>query len=130
MIWPVIVDLDESQRQAILLAVAKLSLSRPGWLRGCLAPLADKLQGAEMFEKFRSLGPDETPAIERLTEALFRYHHALDTHQHGGVAAGKLADDVEEILKQPWKRGATLIEKDPIQSTEAGLSGHASGRNL
>lgn len=46
--------------------------------------------------------------IERLRLALRDYHHALDTHQHGGVAAGKLADEVERILETPWKRGATL----------------------
>lgn len=52
------IELDESQRQVLLLAIAKLSLSRPGWHPACLTPIAVKLDGMEMYEAFRAHGPD------------------------------------------------------------------------
>jgi hypothetical protein len=47
------VDLDESQRQAVLLALAQLSISRPGWLI-MLREIAEQFCGASMFDKFRT----------------------------------------------------------------------------
>lgn len=41
-------------------------------------------------------------------DALVVYHHALDTRQHGGVAASNLIDSVEGALGKPWVQGATL----------------------
>ncbi len=52
--WPA---LDESDRQAILLAIAELSLSRPGW-KFMLKRIAQKLDGAQMFEGFRETSGD------------------------------------------------------------------------
>lgn len=52
------IELEEGDRQAILLALAKLSLSRPGWHPACLSRIADQLRGREMYEQFRSHGPD------------------------------------------------------------------------
>lgn len=42
--------------------------------------------------------------------ALRAYHHALDTRQHGGVAANALVAALERALDAPWKQGATLTE--------------------
>jgi hypothetical protein len=47
----------EEDRQMILLAVAELSLSRPGWL-DALGRVADRLQGREMFDSFRETSAD------------------------------------------------------------------------
>jgi hypothetical protein len=46
-------EIDEFDRQAILLAIAKLSIERPGWLY-YLGTIAEKFSGREMFEGFRS----------------------------------------------------------------------------
>lgn len=43
---------DESDRQAIVLALACLSLQRPGWEQ-YLGDLASKLQARHMFREFR-----------------------------------------------------------------------------
>jgi hypothetical protein len=53
----VTITIEEDQRQAILLAIAKLSLSRPGWehyLRG----ISELLGGVQMYEEFKAHGPD------------------------------------------------------------------------
>jgi hypothetical protein len=55
-------ELDESERHMLILALSKLSLTRPGWL-GCLMPFVEKLQGTEMFEEFRRMGPDQPAAV-------------------------------------------------------------------
>ena len=47
---------------------------------------------------------------EAVTAALWDYHHALDTRQHGGVAADEMVKAVEAALGKPWKQGATLKE--------------------
>lgn len=57
----VTVTIDEGQRQVLLLALAKLSIERPGWA-WMLGELAAKFStapniedGREMFEKFREI---------------------------------------------------------------------------
>lgn len=52
------IELEEGDRQAILLALAKLSLSRPGWHPAYLSRIAEQLGGRAMYEQFRSYGPD------------------------------------------------------------------------
>lgn len=51
-------ELEEMDRQAILLALAKLSLTRPGWHPACLSRIAELLGGRVLYEEFRSQGPD------------------------------------------------------------------------
>lgn len=51
-------EIEESERQMILLALAILSLRRPGW-HYAAGGAAEKLNGREMFEKFRSYNPQE-----------------------------------------------------------------------
>jgi len=51
-------EIEEGDRQAIILALAKLSHTRPGWHPACLSRIAGQLGGAGMYEEFRSHGPD------------------------------------------------------------------------
>lgn len=51
------VSLEEEQRQATLLALAELALSRPGW-DYMLGEIAELLQGREMFGEFKRLNAD------------------------------------------------------------------------
>ncbi len=51
------VEIDESQRQLILLALAKLSLARPGFAHA-LRETAKQLEGEAMFDEFVKHGPD------------------------------------------------------------------------
>lgn len=59
---------DEAQRQQILLALAKLSFSRPGW-KHSLRETAVQLGGGEMFDMFAATGPDAS--MEACSNALF-----------------------------------------------------------
>ena len=56
-------ELEEEERQAIVLALAQLSLARPGWTEGCLRPLADKLGASRMFEECRGFGREKVPGV-------------------------------------------------------------------
>jgi len=49
--------LREESRQTILLAIAELSLRRPGWLYH-LGQIADEFDGREMFDGFRETSAD------------------------------------------------------------------------
>jgi len=50
-------DLAEPERQMMILAIAELALSRPGWDH-TLTELAEKLNGREMFEELKRLNAD------------------------------------------------------------------------
>lgn len=47
-------EIEEEDRQMILLAIAELAADRPGW-EETLRRLAGELRGGEMFDKFRAL---------------------------------------------------------------------------
>jgi hypothetical protein len=51
-------DVDESQRQMILLAIARLAVERPGW-DWTLGELAQQLKGRALFEDFKQLKREE-----------------------------------------------------------------------
>lgn len=55
------VTIEEGDRQAILLAIAELALSRPGW-DYMLAKIADSLDGRHMFDEFKRLNADRVKA--------------------------------------------------------------------
>ena len=59
------VTFDEAERQAIVLALAKLSSTRPGWT-DMLRRIANRLSSGNLFDEFRVFGPDSTtdPPIE------------------------------------------------------------------
>lgn len=54
-----IVELSEDERQMILMGLGRLAVDRPGfdWFIG---QIADKLQGREMFQRFKDLKKGET----------------------------------------------------------------------
>lgn len=69
---------DESDRQAVLLALAALAAERPGW-EYMLGRIADKLRGRAMFEQFLALrrtGPPPAPADE--LAIIFRAQTGVD----------------------------------------------------
>jgi hypothetical protein len=55
-------EIREEDRQAILLALAKLSLSRPGWAE-YTRTIAERLLGEEIFDQFVSLGEDAADTL-------------------------------------------------------------------
>jgi hypothetical protein len=56
-------EIEEGDRQLILLALAKLSLSRPGWHPACTSRVAKIFRGLEMYEEFRAHGHDPHPSL-------------------------------------------------------------------
>lgn len=64
---PWVVSLDESDRQMTLLALAELSLRRPGWLTA-LRRVAMSHAGAEMFERFRATSADLVRKAESMAQ--------------------------------------------------------------
>ena len=50
-------EIEEADRQALVLAIAKLTISRPGW-NAMLRRIAESLSGAAMFDEFVSHGPE------------------------------------------------------------------------
>lgn len=57
-----LVELSQEERQATMLALAELALSRPGWddlLRG----IAAKYCGVQLFEEFKQLNRDRVPPV-------------------------------------------------------------------
>jgi hypothetical protein len=53
--------IEESDRQLMLLALAELALSRPGF-NATLVPIAELLAGQEMFEEFKRINADRVKA--------------------------------------------------------------------
>jgi len=56
-------DIEESDRQMILLALAILALQRPGWLYAT-GLVAEKFSGKEMFDQFREFNQGDDPKDE------------------------------------------------------------------
>lgn len=52
--------INEGQRQALLLAIGRLAVERPGW-DWMLGEIADTFHGREMFERFKVLKREELP---------------------------------------------------------------------
>lgn len=71
------VTIEEEERQTILLALADLSLRRPGWLDH-LGRIADRFSGREMFNGFRETSADlalgSSKPIFRSAEEIARYN--------------------------------------------------------
>lgn len=84
-------------------------LEAPNTLRQML-PILESLSTSEELKMTLS-------AMQGVLAAVTRYHLALDRREHGGVAASKLADEVQDILGQPWIQGAALAEQLGIGRT-------------
>lgn len=78
------IELEESDRQVIILALAKLSLTRPGWHPACIGPLVDRLGGRHNYEQYRLHGPDQQPKGQKF---LFRWHADGEDHEYRIYAA-------------------------------------------
>jgi hypothetical protein len=94
--------LEESDRQVILLAIAELDLSRPGW-NHYLGEVADKFEGREMFDGFKVTSGDRIKPND-LHRAAVAALHALRSYQYGNSArdlAVETADDLEAALRPP-----------------------------
>lgn len=46
--------------------------------------------------------------LDEVRAAIGDYYHALDTRQHGGVAAGQALDKIQMALGMNWVQGASL----------------------
>jgi hypothetical protein len=55
-------EIEEEERQTVLLALAQMAIARPGWSRMLLI-IAMKLQAAEMYEKFKAIEQRKTGAL-------------------------------------------------------------------
>lgn len=62
-------EIEEADRQAIVLALAKLTFTRPGW-RWYLRTIAESLSAAEMFDESVEHGPDVKLDVERVVRRL------------------------------------------------------------
>jgi hypothetical protein len=75
-------DLPESDRQAIVLALAELALRRPGWDQ-YLSGIADRMQGREMYDRFKETSASVIQAtLDGHIATLYSFLHWLsqDTH--------------------------------------------------
>jgi hypothetical protein len=65
-------EIESGDRDAILLALAKLSITRPGWHPACLSRIAESLGGAQAlraYNEFRTYGEDRLPETTLATVA-------------------------------------------------------------
>lgn len=51
---------------------------------------------------------DMLTALSTVRKAVSEYHLALDSRQHGGVAAGRAVDIIQAALGMPWVAGEAL----------------------
>lgn len=56
--------------------------------------------------------PIEGRQLAAVRAAIGDYYHALDTRQHGGLAAGQALDKIQAALGMSWVQGASLKD-DP-----------------
>ncbi len=93
------IQIDDADRQAILLALARLSLERPGWV-WYLGEIAEHFQARAMYDGFRNLTADlSTPPVP--SDRIDR------VELHGGVA--HLPAEFREIARL---------------ANDAGMAGH------
>lgn len=53
--------------------------------------------------------------IEKVIATIQDYHYAFDTRQHGGVAAGKAMDAIQEAFGMPWTQGEEVRRRMKLQ---------------
>jgi len=101
------IEIEGADRQLLILALAKLTFTRPGW-KEYARTVAETLLGAEMFDEFVTQGPDVKIDIERVVQRLDPEGEAKNpirfTFQVNGVIAlwakkHNLAVGVAEILE-------------------------------
>lgn len=65
---PVPINVDEGEQQMILLALAELALTRPGF-EYAIGVIAEKLNGKEILESFMASNMDRVEAMEVMLDA-------------------------------------------------------------
>jgi len=58
--------------------------------------------------------------LDEISEALHDYHYALDTRQHGGVAAGAAINAIEEVLDMHWQQGQETGRRAAMAAAQEG----------
>lgn len=123
-------EIKEADRQAIVLALAKLSLTRPGWV-DMLRELADgTFRAGGMFEEFVSHGPDTptgTPlGIFERVELLEPLHSDDPENEAAGRALAAEGDLVlSEIrrnraeLRDALETALEVLTEDDARDTDA-----------
>ncbi|WP_441280623.1 hypothetical protein [Tardiphaga sp. 862_B3_N1_1] len=74
-----------------------------------------KVDTVRMFPIFAPLAQPADP----IRLAVRDYHYALDTRQHGGVAADKAIKAIERVLDMPWQQGAEAAQRVAAKDGEA-----------
>jgi hypothetical protein len=99
--------IEEGDRQCLLLALAKLSLTRPGWHPACTSRIADILHGREMYESFRGHGHDPHPSMlfgaegKRVAGGITIFPNLnVAAHDAGGRLIPELSDSLPRILAE------------------------------
>lgn len=62
-------EIEDADRQALVLALAKLTFTRPGW-REYMRTIAERLSSTAMFDEFVEQGPDVKLDVERVVQRL------------------------------------------------------------
>lgn len=94
----VTITFNDSDRQMVLLALAKLSLARPGWdeALNCIAARLDNVKGgrAENYDTYRAHGPDR-PTFTRAE--LFALRDALDAALDDHAPQAEILGDETDV---------------------------------
>lgn len=55
---------------------------------------------------------DDADTLEAIRFAVRNYHYALDTRQHGDVAANAAICKIMDVLGMPWAQGEELDRRE------------------
>lgn len=106
--------LEESQRQAVLLAIAHLALEWPGW-DWMLGQIAERLGGRELFDKFKVLAENRADDGEILARVPAEWTTFREVARRVGAALGLSLRSVQTRLSLLERAG--LIEKRGYSKT-------------
>lgn len=67
--------------------------------------LHDARHEAKQLAKVLMATQPAVQALDTVKQAIRDYHHALDTRQHGGVAASNALDAIQGVLGMHWTQG-------------------------
>lgn len=98
-------EIREEDRQAIVLAVAKLSISRPGWTMMLREIAEGTFKAGAMFDEFVSMGPDETLHVAEVPGIKVAGYELLAKASHAD------AGQIVAAILLPLLHAATLSEE-------------------
>lgn len=117
-----IFEIEEEERQALLLAIAKLSIARPGWYPGLLRPLAEKLHGLEMFENFLALerwAQMLAPVVFTHGDGVFQTQWQVTLNEDGTLLVLACGRRCGRILVEPSSHTTVRITSDKLVKGDA-----------